>query len=134
MPKIKGRMRIFLAFTLLILTGCSHMIAKPESVCRRFDSWEAGRTEGVAGLPLAEALKEQQCSDIDLDAFTNGHNAGLIDFCTPAQGLALGRNGQPYFNTCPSFLEGAFLQNYEAGLRLRTMESQVRTEKPNKML
>jgi hypothetical protein len=125
------------ALSLLVFTGCSHIIAKSEPVCRGVDWWEAGRTEGVAGVPFDEALDEskQRCQgQIDLEAFENGHDAGLVDFCTPSQGLALGRNGQPYLHTCPSFLEGAFMENYEAGRRLRSLESQVRTEETSKTL
>jgi hypothetical protein len=124
------------AFFLLASAGCSHIIAKSEPICRGVDWWEAGRTEGVAGVPLQTALNEaNRCEGkIDLDAFSNGHDAGLVDFCTPSQGLALGRNGQPYMHTCPSFLEGPFLQSYETGLRVRSMESQVRIDPSSKTL
>lgn len=134
-------MRIFLALFLpsfvVLMAGCSHIVAKSEPVCRGVDWWEAGRTEGVAGVPIREALDDskQRCEgQIDLDAFANGHDAGLIDFCTPSQGLALGRSGRPYQHTCPSFLEGPFLQSYETGLRLRSLESQVRAESDSKTL
>jgi hypothetical protein len=124
-------------FSLLMLNGCSHIVAKQEPICTGVDWWEAGRTEGVAGVPFKDALHEtrQRCEGkVDVDAFENGHQAGLIDFCTPAQGLALGRNGLPYDHACPSFLESAFLRNYEAGLKLRSLESQVHVESSSKTL
>lgn len=130
-------MRILPLLALLVVTGCSHIVAKQEPICVGVDWWEAGRTEGVAGVPLKDALTEtrQRCEGrIDYDAFENGHEAGLIDFCTPAQGLALGRNGLPYDHACPSFLEGPFLRNYEAGLKLHSLESQVNVDSSSKTL
>jgi hypothetical protein len=123
----------------LTLTACTHAPVREDQSCTGVDWWEAGRTDGVAGLPLAQSLKESnaRCDaskhPVDLEAFENGHDAGLVDYCTPAQGLALGRSGLAYENACPAYLEGPFLQQYRIGEKLRASETQpaeAHAEKP----
>lgn len=115
------------ALALLSFASCSHVLAAREDTCTAVDWWEAGRTDGAQGLPLAQALAETQrrCNgrSVNLDEFENGHDAGLVDYCTPAQGLALGRNGAQYQHACPSYLEAPFLAQYQMGLRMRALET-----------
>ncbi len=120
---------LYSAVVFAMASGCSHEIVRREAPsCQGLDWWELGRTEGVTGTPLAKALKDSRAhcdttrDTVDLELFTNGHEAGLVEYCSPAQGLAAGRSGLAYENACPPYLEPAFLKQYETGRKVRTME------------
>ena len=116
--------------SLLLTVGCAHDFAhtSASATCGGVDWWEVGRTEGLSGTPLAKSLRESQSrcaassSPVDIELYTNGHEAGLVEYCAPAQGLAAGRSGLPYENACPAHLEREFLKQYKAGRKLHSME------------
>lgn len=108
-----------------VAMGCAHeTVHVVESPCAGIDWWEVGRTDGVSGEPLEKSLRESQvrCPNVDVDLFKNGHEAGLVEYCSPAQGLAAGRSGLAYENSCPPHLERAFLEKYQEGRRIQRME------------
>jgi hypothetical protein len=118
-----AKILILMALTL-VSAGCTHLqLTKPEPTCNTVDWWEAGRTDGVAGLPV-DRLKSYDCpaNPSQVDLYTNGREAGLVDYCSPAQALANGRAGNPYLHVCPENLEPAFLTNYKTGQRIRQLE------------
>ena len=52
----------------------------------------------------------------------NGRNAGLVDFCSPASGFDMGRNGEIYYYVCPVDVESQFLARYRIGRRVYQLE------------
>lgn len=121
------------AFIFMIMTtlaACTSTPQRKESACAGIDWWEMGRTDGVAGLELEKGLSEHrhQCAGsahpIALDLYENGRDAGLVDYCSPQQGLAAGHSGSTYGNVCPTYLEEAFLFQYKIGKRLFDLETE----------
>jgi hypothetical protein len=115
------------------LSGCASVavdsspIAK--SPCTNVDWYEAGRSDGVLGYSLAklehyQSLCNGSSSPVKSELYTNGRDAGLIDFCSPTGGLEAGRGSVPYEKVCPENLEPAFLSNYGLGLRIHALESE----------
>ena len=118
------------AFSMLLTTACTHTSVRAPSgdSCAKVDWWEAGRTEGVAGMPLTKAIQDSgaRCvgstHPLELELFQNGHEAGLVDYCTPSQGLVSGRSGLNYDSACPSYLEGDFKRQFEVGKKIHDLE------------
>ncbi len=112
------------------LAACTSAPKAKETRCAGVDWWEMGRTDGVAGIALQKGLAEHklQCEasshPVDLELYENGRDAGLIDYCSPQQGLAVGHAGSNYEGVCPSYLEVAFLAQYKVGQRLHELETE----------
>ena len=128
-----------LLFSALI-SSCSHIRPKTDLTCNGIDWWEAGRTDGVIGLPLSKLQEyKNRCENAEPtsggattvakwstyeDLYKNGREAGLVDYCTPQQGVSAGRAGLAYDNVCPENLEHAFISAYAMGARIRALENQ----------
>ena len=54
--------------------------------------------------------------------YTNGRNAGLVEYCTAENAYQLGRMGIAYMYVCPSTIENKFLSGYRKGQRARELE------------
>ncbi|HVK60285.1 MAG TPA: DUF2799 domain-containing protein [Bdellovibrionales bacterium] len=123
---IPQKFSVFLVSIAFLAAGCALVPVKtPELSCTAIDWWEAGRTDGVAGLSMEKRnFSECQLSPTDFDLYVNGREAGLVDFCSPSQALAVGRSGAKYEKVCPENLEPAFLANYETGARIHALESE----------
>lgn len=112
------------------LSGCTSTPQRKETRCAGIDWWEMGRTDGVAGVEFQKGLAEHaaQCSGtthpVDLTLYENGRDAGLVDYCSPQQGLAVGHSGSRYEHVCPSYLETSFLEQYRVGQRLFDLENE----------
>lgn len=61
----------------------------------------------------------------DLAAYRIGRDEGLREYCVPTNGFRLGSHGGSYNGMCPSDLEPAFLDSYESGRQLYTLESRL---------
>jgi hypothetical protein len=87
--------------------------------------------DGRAGLTM-ERLAEHRtrCAPsgkaIDEQIYTNGRDAGLIVYCSPAGGLDAGRKGAAYHDVCPENFAATFLAAYQLGLRARELENDNR--------
>lgn len=114
---------------LSALSGCTTQIVRVEPTCVGIDWWEVGRTDGVAGLPATKVNEYRSKCDVtanpvNIDLYNNGREAGLVDYCTHAQGFAAGRTAQSYEKVCPENLEKSFLDGFKTGSRVRTLESE----------
>lgn len=128
-------LRIAIAFfALLGQMGCTTrtvVVAAPHSECTGVDWWEFGRQQGVAGQGLERLFSERKRCDgsenpVAVDAFKNGRDAGLIDFCKPSQAYLFGRTGGSYKGVCPQNLEAPFLSSFNVGRRVRQLELKSR--------
>jgi len=61
----------------------------------------------------------------DLQAYRQGREEGLRDFCQPARGYNLGSRGGRYNGVCSAEMEGDFLDAYRAGYHLYELQASV---------
>ena len=116
------------AALLLLFSGCvtdPKVADKP--VCAQTDWYELGRLDGAQGSPVDRFRAHQKGCPKDFRTdwetmYTNGRNAGLVEFCDPRNGYELGRSGQSYFYVCPSTVEKPFLASYQKGQLARELE------------
>ncbi len=120
-----------LSMIVALISGCSTM---SKHYCQQAD-WQAiGHADGAGGKPPGEVRKYWQgCADqgvtVDLNAYADGHNAGLVQYCTEVQGYQVGLHGEPYRDVCRGELEDGFLAGYAEGRKI--YDSQQRVEKEN---
>jgi hypothetical protein len=110
-------------------TGCAGDRKAAQANCPKLDWYEIGRRDGTEGRPSNQAdARVRDCGSagtaVDSEAYVNGRNAGLTEYCTAAAGLEAGRTGQTYRGVCPEHLEKEFLQGYEAGGRILALEEE----------
>lgn len=100
-----------------LLSGCAGM---SESQCQLADWETVGFEDGVAGRSGA-AIGEyrRDCAKAgvvpDRQAYETGRQAGLAEYCRPANGYRLGDRGAGYAGVCGGHDEYAFLDAYRAG-------------------
>lgn len=118
--------RFFLALgTALLIVGCS---STPEKIsCAQRDWYEVGRHDGAQGATLDHlATYKNECgrdfNDSRESLYTNGRNAGLVEFCSEDNAYQLGRMGIAYRYVCPSTVEESFLTGYRKGQEARHLE------------
>lgn len=103
--------------SLLFLQSCATM---SKNECLSGDWRTIGFEDGAKGYGRERIGEHRQaCVDYgvapDLAAYQQGYEQGLLSFCTPRNGFAVGRNGYEYTGICPARVEEGFLQGYEGG-------------------
>jgi hypothetical protein len=118
--------RMLFAFsTALLIAGCA---SAPEKIsCAQRDWYEVGRQDGAQGSTLDHLAKYKVECGHDFNSsweslYTNGRNAGLVEFCSPDNAYQLGRMGIAYMYVCPSTVEEEFLIGYRKGQDARHLE------------
>lgn len=116
-----------LALIALLLGGCASM---NESECMTVDWRTIGYEDGVAGYSGDRIGQHRKaCAkhgvSPDLNAYNQGRDAGLREFCQPANGYRVGSSGGSYTGICPADLDAGFAAAYESGRELYTLESRV---------
>jgi hypothetical protein len=119
---------LFLPLLGLTLGGCASM---SEQECLVSDWRTVGFEDGAAGRPVETIGNyRESCAKHgvapDLASYRTGHEEGLASFCQPNRGFEVGRRGGTYRGVCPSTLEAGFLDGYNEGRHLYTLESAVR--------
>ena len=109
------------------LVACVGSALRPTPTCAKVDWYEIGRRDGAEGKVADEnAATPKECArDLlqgESEAYENGWNAGVVEFCTASAGLEAGRSGQTYEQVCPTHLERGFLEGYRAGVRIHELE------------
>lgn len=112
---------------LMGLSGCASMSGDE---CLTSDWQMIGFEDGSRGYG-SERLGEHRkaCAKHgvtpDLQAYRQGREEGLRDFCQPARGFNLGSSGGRYNGVCPAEAEGEFLDAYRAGYHLYELRANV---------
>ena len=75
---------------------------------------------GASGLSMGEARDNLEgCNDTvlraDRNAYIEGYNEGIKQYCTKTSGFHAGTNATPYLGVCPDESEDEFLIGYEVG-------------------
>jgi hypothetical protein len=123
---------ISLSAVLIFLSACAS-IRPPELVaCNQLDWYELGRQDGAQGAAV-ERLEQHRrtCKQETFETewetvYTNGRNAGLLEYCSSENGYELGRQGNAYFYVCPSTMEPQFLSGYRKGQQAHTLEIEIK--------
>jgi Protein of unknown function (DUF2799) len=110
---------ISLAAIMIMVAGCAS-VSKED--CLLTDWYEIGRQDGRQGKPrTAFQGRAKPCLEhgisADRQAYYNGHDQGLIYYCTEQKGVELGQQGFPYNPVCPLQLEPDFRAGYNQGLQ-----------------
>ncbi len=100
--------------------------------CRTVDWRTIGYEDGAHGYGadrIAQHRKACAKHDVtpDLDSYLRGRDAGLREYCQPANGFRVGSAGHGYNGQCPADLDHAFADAYEAGRHLHQLQSRVDT-------
>lgn len=122
-------MNLITRFSILIIAplalgACSSMSAKECSVVDwRSIGYEDG-VNGYAGDHIGRYRKACAKHGIGTDfaSYQAGREAGLREYCQPANGYRLGANGGEYGGVCPASLERPFLSAFDAGHELYMFE------------
>jgi hypothetical protein len=112
---------------IFALTGCATSKADKAAACAQKDWYEIGRRDGAQGKTedrLAQYRKDCRMAEEGqwTAMYTNGRNAGLVEYCAPDNAFELGRAGISYLYVCPSTVEPGFLQSYRRGQQARAFE------------
>lgn len=102
-----------------------------EQACKTSDWRTVGFEDGSLGRSESMiANYRQQCAEHgvqpNLDAYRDGHAAGVEVYCHAGNGFEVGHSGAVYQGVCPKNLEPEFVANYNTGHRLYELESAVR--------
>ena len=112
---------------LAVLAGCATL---NEDECITADWYAIGYEDGANGLPDTRIGSHREaCAKHgvtpNLRHYQDGHDEGLLTFCTPRNGFNRARNGYQYQGICPPLLEADFLDGYDAGRQIYQATSDV---------
>ncbi len=113
----------------MLLASCASMSADE---CLYADWRAIGYEDGSVGaLPSAVTGRRQACAKAgvtpDMLAYLEGREAGLVHYCTPANGFLAGESGASYSGVCARHDEASFLDQYRAGAHLYLLRDRVRS-------
>lgn len=123
------RSLIVLLASALVLSGCA-TLNKDE--CLTADWYQIGYEDGARGYPDTRLTSHREaCAKHgvapDFRAYQDGHEEGVIRFCTPRNGFTQGKRGYQYAGICPPSLEADFLDGYDAGREIYAVTSAIRS-------
>ena len=113
---------------LLLVSSCATM--SPEQ-CLNADWRQVGYADGADGQPGSRIQEHASaCAKAGarpaMEAYLAGRMEGLVSYCQPENGFAVGRRGRPdNAGDCPPHIRPAFLQQYRQGSEINALESQV---------
>lgn len=109
------------------LGGCASMSSDE---CANSDWTAIGYEDGSRGSTSERFTNRRKaCAkhglSADFQAYQNGRQQGLVEFCQPGRGFAVGANGGRYNGVCAADLEPEFLDAYNVGYQLYNLRSAV---------
>lgn len=125
-----GVSRLAAALSLaLFVAGCASM---SEKECLSANWTDQGYRDGRNGQPLSRLEEHRQaCAKVGVapvsSQYLTGREAGIREYCTPANAVREGRLGRGYRNACPMQLERNFLSYHELGYQAYRAEQRVDT-------
>jgi hypothetical protein len=118
------------ALAVLLLAGLGGCASLSESECLMSDWYDIGFRDGRQGRPTdrinqhVKACAEHGAAP-ERERYLDGHFAGLESYCTPHNGLAVGRAGHSYAGVCASRDERAFMHGYSLGHSLHRAQGRL---------
>jgi hypothetical protein len=115
------------ALAALLTSGCATMSADE---CVTADWKAVGYEDGARGYTTEQFSKHRKaCADHGVTPsfadYQAGREGGLVEFCQPGRGFDVGARGGRYYGVCSVNLEPDFLDAYNAGRHLYTLQSNV---------
>lgn len=124
---VRNSKNLILATLAVLFTACTTTPKDADRpVCGKADWYELGRLDGSQGSPTDRLSQHKKDCANDFLAdwetmYTNGRNAGLVEYCDPKNAYELGRMGGTYYYVCPSIVEPQFLSEYRKGQQAREL-------------
>jgi hypothetical protein len=123
---------IWFLLTAALLAGCASM-TKEQCLEAEATSWERiGWIDGSDGWSPERrlAMHRDACKEVrvqpDRDTYMRGWQNGVIEYCTPDRGYAVGLSGSSgNSGICPPETRGLFDDNVDLGLRVYTLRSEI---------
>ena len=108
---------LFLLLATALLGGCATM---DEAECVSADWYALGHDDGQQGKKAAHYSEyRKDCSaygvNVDADAYADGWESGIRDYCTRDNGYRVGVVGKIYQSSCPLVLADTFVSSYQSG-------------------
>ncbi len=125
---MKSRMAgIVAACASIALGGCASMSGDE---CAMSDWSAVGYEDGARGYTTDRfSTYRKACSKHgvapDFQAYLQGRDQGLVEYCQPGRGFHLGSRGAAYGGVCGAELEPEFLDAYNAGYQLYELRVNV---------
>lgn len=121
------RWGVLVLVSVVVLSGCATL---SEEECLTADWYSIGYEDGANGQPDTRIGSHREaCAKHgitpSLRDYQDGHDEGVLTFCTPRNGFNRARAGYQYNGICPPSLEPEFLDGYEAGRRIYQVSSEV---------
>jgi len=118
---------IWMALVIAGLGGCASMSGDE---CMTSDWAAIGFEDGARGYTSDQlSQRRKACAKHgvtpDFAAYQNGREQGLVEYCQPGRGFNIGSNGGSYHGVCDASLEGDFLDAYNSGRQLYTLQANV---------
>lgn len=115
------------AVAVVGMSGCASMNADE---CAASDWSAVGYEDGSRGYTTERfGAHRKACAKhgitADFQAYQQGRDQGLVEFCQPSRGFNYGANGGRYNGVCAAEMEPEFLEAYRAGHKLHTLRSNV---------
>ncbi len=113
---------------MTFLTSCATM---NKEECLSANWFEIGKKDSSQGRSTSRMLEHgEACQEYGVqpnaELYNKGHQEGLNIFCTPENGLQVGRRGAHYSHGfCPSHLETGFLKKYSIGIKVHSYEMKL---------
>lgn len=108
---------------VIVLAGCGGGATVSQSQCYAGD-WETlGYRDGSNGIPASRLLDHQDACVPhgvvpDRESYLAGWRDGVVEYCRPSNGFAVGEQGYVYDNVCPEQLRIDFERAYRAGRQI----------------
>ncbi|WP_051207085.1 DUF2799 domain-containing protein [Saccharospirillum impatiens] len=118
---------VWVLAAVTVLSGCATL---SEEECMTADWYSIGYEDGANGQSETRIGSHREaCAKHgvtpDLRDYQDGHDEGLLVFCTSRNGFNRARSGYQYNGICPPSLEPEFLDGYEAGRQIYQVASEV---------
>lgn len=124
----KTILKIAIPTLALSLSACSTgNLASQAPTCASQDWFEKGRQDGASGLQSKAENLQKTCGSFGEDSkllYLNGHNAGMVEFCSATNAFKMGQMGTPKENSCPQLMKSEFEAAYKKGEESRRLKAQ----------
>jgi hypothetical protein len=121
------RIGVIFMVSILVLSGCATL---NEEECLTADWYQIGYEDGARGYPDTRiASHREACAKHGIAPqfrdYQDGHDEGVLSFCTQRNGFVQGQKGYQYSGICPPSVERDFLDAYQAGREIYTVRSAI---------
>lgn len=132
MTPTRGILVLSMLAAVTVLAGCATM---NKDECLAANWRQIGYSDGAKGLSNKRIEQHAKaCAEygvqVNLDDYLAGRSQGLLTYCQPENGFIVGRSGEKQIATdCPEHLRSAFLEQYNHGITVHAIESDLESRR-----